>query len=336
MQPSETMIEAALAGMIHVLDLSPDEPVLVVSDAATRRCAEAFLAAAARYGCPVEHYRLPEDSRPLKKMPADMAALPGDATVVVNAIIGDEREIPFRMEWILKLEAIPGLRMGHSPGITDEMMEAGALKVDYAAMQARAARLHEAFAGAVSAHISTTAGTDLRLDLQDRRLVDDLKAVPGAGANLPCGEVYCCPVEDGAHGTLVIDGCFGAHGVVPAPVRMTIRDGRVTDLTCDDPHTLHQVTALLDTDEGARTIAELGIGLNEGARLTDRMLEAEKALETAHIAFGSNQGMPGGRNISDTHIDYLFRKPTIVVTDEAGEERVLLQDGIVVGYSDSR
>ena len=211
------------------------------------------------------------------------------------------------------LESSPGLRLGHSPGITADMMTSGPLAVDYGRMRALAAGLQEAFAGAESAHITTAAGTDLRLDLRGRRLISDLHAVPGVGVNLPCGEVYCCPVETGAEGTLVIDGCYGSWGTVPAPLVFTLAGGRVVDARCADAATLANVTRLLDTDPGARTIAELGIGLNPGARLTDRMLEAEKAFRTAHIAFGTNDGMPGGKSMSSIHIDYLLRSPTITV-----------------------
>jgi len=331
--PSISMTDAALAGMRHVLDLTPDDTVLVVSDTVTIRCAQAFLVAAAQHGCEVTHYRLPEADRPLQKMPADMKHLPGPATVVVNAITGDEREIPFRLAWLFKLEATPGLRLGHSPGITEEMLEAGPLNVDYAAMQRRAAVLHAGFRDAAAAHITTPGGTDLRLDLRGRRLVDDLKAVPGTGTNLPCGEVYCCPVEDGASGTLVVDGCYGTRGVVPDPVHFTVRDGQVVAVESDSLPTRDHIRELMDADDGARTIAELGIGLNEGARLSDNILEAEKALSTAHLAFGSNQGMPGGRNTSATHIDYLIHRPTIAVEAEDGTLRTVLRDGMVEGYS---
>jgi len=58
--------------------------------------------------------------------------------------------------------------------------------------------------------------------------VSDLKARPGAGANLPCGEVYCCPVETGADGVLVIDGCFGSWGQLDAPARFTLADHDTT------------------------------------------------------------------------------------------------------------
>lgn len=313
MEPSAPMIEAARSAMVHALDLIPDDAVLVLTDPETRLCGEAFAAAARGLSCDTRVHLLPAEGRPLQALPPELAALADDRTVVVNAIVGDVREVPFRLEWLRLLEESTVIRYGHSPGIDPDMMIAGPLAVDYAAMRTRAEAVVAAFAGAETAHITTPAGTDLELDLRGRRLVSDLHAVPGCGVNLPCGEVYCCPVETGADGTLVIDGCFGSYGTVPAPVRFTLVGGRVADVACDHAPTLEAVTRLLDTDPGARTIAELGIGLNPGARLTDRMLEAEKAFRTAHIAFGSNEGMPGGRSTSHVHIDYLFLEPTIVV-----------------------
>jgi aminopeptidase len=227
------------------------------------------------------------------------------------------------------------VRYGHSPGIDADMMTAGPQNVDYGRMRARADTLIAAFADAATARIVTAAGTDLVLDLTDRPLVSDLKARPGSGVNLPCGEVYCCPQETGADGTLVIDACYGSWGCVPSPLTFTVVAGRVTDVACDDAAVLANVLELLDTDAGARTIAELGIGLNPGARLTDRMLEAEKAFRTAHIAFGSNEGMPGGCSRSRVHIDYLFTRPGLVVMTTDGRQRTVMVDGEVPDASGS-
>jgi leucyl aminopeptidase (aminopeptidase T) len=113
----------------------------------------------------------------------------------------------------------------------------------------------------------------------------------------------------------------------------TLAAGRVTDVACADTTTLENVTALLDSDAGARTIAELGIGLNPGARLTDRMLEAEKAFRTAHVAFGSNEGMPGGLSRSRVHIDYLFKLPSLDIVGADGRRRpVLVAGDLVTGF----
>ena len=313
MQPTPAMTAAALDAMVHVLDLVPGDAVLVLTDPETRICGEAFAAAARSLGCDTLVHVLPAEGRPLLALPPEMADLAADRTVAINAIVGDAREVPFRLQWLQVLESSAVLRLGHSPGIDAEMMTGGPLAVDYGRMRALAAGLQSAFAGAEAVRITSAAGTDLRLDLRGRRLVSDLRAMPGVGVNLPCGEVYCCPVETGADGTLVIDGCYGSWGTVPAPLVFTLAGGRVVEARCNDAPTLANVTRLLDTDPGARTIAELGIGLNPGARLTDRMLEAEKALHTAHIAFGTNDGMPGGKSMSSIHIDYLLRRPTITV-----------------------
>jgi leucyl aminopeptidase (aminopeptidase T) len=327
MDRMQTMTAAALDAMIHVLDLEPSDRVLVVTDPETAACGEAFALAAADHGCPVSRYHLPAEGRPLQAMPADMPALLDETTVVVNAIVGDAGEVPFRLEWIHAIEARGGIRLGHSPGIDEDMMVAGPLNVDYAAMGAGAERLLAGLAGAEALRVTTPAGTDLRLDVTDRRFVSDLKATVDMGANLPCGEVYCAPVETGADGIVVIDGCFGSHGSLTAPVVITVAGGQVVDIAGDDDAVVGVITGLMDTDHGSRTIAELGIGLNPGARLTPRMLEAEKAHHTAHVAFGDNEGMPGGRSRSKMHMDYLVLKPTIEAFFADGSSQMVMEDG---------
>jgi leucyl aminopeptidase (aminopeptidase T) len=56
-------------------------------------------------------------------------------------------------------------------------------------------------------------------------------------------------------------------------------------------------------------------------------LEAEKISETVHIAFGNNTDMPGGKNPSSNHMDFLISKPTVKITKEEGEATTILRDG---------
>jgi leucyl aminopeptidase (aminopeptidase T) len=305
----------------------PEDRVLVVTDRITATCGQAFATGARDHGCPVEIYHLPELDRPLQKMPAEMPDLLAEVTIVINAIIGDAREVPFRLEWIHAIEQTGNIRMGHSPGIDEDMMVSGSLNVDYAEMLEAAESLMGGFAGASGVHIITPAGTDLHLNLTDRSFIHDLKATVEVGANLPCGEIYCAPVETGADGTLVVDGCFGSHGPVPSPVEITLNGGKAVEVVGDDDNVVGIINKFMDTDAGSRTIAELGIGLNPGARLTNRMLEAEKAFQTAHVAFGSNEGFPGGVNHSTMHMDYLIKKPTMEVYFLDGDSRLVMKDG---------
>ncbi|MBK6899809.1 MAG: aminopeptidase [bacterium] len=101
----------------------------------------------------------------------------------------------------------------------------------------------------------------------------------------------------------------------------------MTRVACADAALRAEVEALCAADATANIVCELGIGLNPGARLVGCMLEDEKALRTAHIAFGSNEDMPGGRNRSSVHIDYLFHTPSMDVTYEDGSHRQLMRDG---------
>lgn len=330
MDRMQAMTAAALDAMIHVLDLAATDRVLVVTDDETATCGQAFARAAEKHGCEVRQYLLPAEDRPLTAMPADMPPLLEGTTVVVNAVLGDAREVPFRLEWIHAIEARGDIRLGHSPGIDEDMMVSGPLNVDYAAMADAAARLTAGFRDAEFVRITTAAGTDLHLNVAGRRFVDDLKATFQSGANLPCGEVYCAPVETGADGVLVVDGCFGSHGALASPVKITVVGGQVVAVDGEDDEVVGIVNGIMDTDHGSRTIAELGIGLNPGARLTSCMLEAEKAHHTAHVAFGDNEGMPGGLSRSRMHMDYLFLKPTIEAILPGGGTRVVLKEGVPV------
>jgi leucyl aminopeptidase (aminopeptidase T) len=75
-------------------------------------------------------------------------------------------------------------------------------------------------------------------------------------------------------------------------------------------------------------IGELGIGVNPGSRITGNMLEDEKSLGTAHIAFGNNADFTGGgNNHSKIHRDYLFYKPTIEALYPDGSSKLLMKNG---------
>jgi leucyl aminopeptidase (aminopeptidase T) len=253
------------------------------------------------------------------------ALIPGP-TVVVNAIPGHTAETPFRIEWLNLVEGQGTIRMGHAPGISEDMMTGGSLDVDYRRMHLREELMLDLIGDAERIRVQTGLGTDLVLDVRGRPFVSDLKAVPACCVNLPCGEIYCAPVEGSAEGVLVADGPMGDEGVPPMPVRIEIEAGRAVSVSCDDLVWKERFERHLDHDENARVVCEVGMGLNPGARLVGRMLEDEKALRTAHVAFGDNHCFPGGKNRSGRHVDCLVHRPTISV-ERSGERVYVLKDG---------
>lgn len=325
----ETVRRNAVAALSKILDLRRDEAFLVVTDEQTMEVGVAFRAAAEELGARPVMYVLPEASRPLTEIPEGLMALIPDADVAVTCFAGRPAETPFRIALIRALTKVVR-RLGHGPGITVDMLRSGPMSVDYEQMAIKAHDLIRRFEGADTIRVTAPGGTDLTLDVRDRPFRTDAEIRDGAWGNLPGGEIWCAPVEDAADGVLVCDGSVGDLGPVPAPVRIVVDRGTIRSIECADAQFLAQVEAALSVDDQARVVGELGIGLNPGARLTGNLLEDEKAGRTAHVAFGNNEDMGGGRNRSKTHRDFLFRDPTVEVTFADGRTEKVLAGGEVV------
>ena len=178
------------------------------------------------------------------------------------------------------------------------------------------------------ARVTAPGGTDLTLYIEGRAFDTDVAIGPGGLGNLPCGEIWCAPVETLGEGVLVCDGSIGDLGQVPSPVTIIMDQGRVQNVICADQAFADRVGELLDIDDEAKVVGEFGIGINPGARLTGNLLEDEKAFRTAHVAFGNNEEMPGGCNRSKTHRDFLFKEPTITVHYIDGTAMLIVEDGL--------
>jgi aminopeptidase len=330
---AEKMKAGALNALKTILEVGKKSTVLVVTDGPKLSIGEAFEAAAKELGAETFMYKLPSQ-RPMKQPPADLLELVDSYkpwakdTVFINAFSGMAEETPIRITLIRREEAV-GARVGHAPGITVDMMTEGPMNVDYRSIARSAWKLMKRFEGATKVHITAPCGTDITLDIFGRDFETDLEIRNGSMGNLPAGEIWCAPVEDGTSGLIVVDGSVGDLGAMKKPLRISVVDGRVDDVSGGTPAVLKRLEALMKVDDQARIIGELGIGLNPGARITGNLLEDEKAGKTAHIAFGNNTDMPGGKNSSGTHRDFLFHRPTIEVTYGDGRTETLLDDGDV-------
>ena len=66
------------------------------------------------------------------------------------------------------------------------------------------------------------------------------------------------------------------------------------------------------TSEKSKILAECGVGFNPKAKLKGYMLTDEGAFGTMHFGFGSNITV-GGLNDVPFHLDFVLKKPTIMV-----------------------
>lgn len=323
-----TMSEAAQKALSQVLFVDKGKRLLIVTDDSRKAIADAFENAVKKLSAKSETYILPQAQRPLKDIPADLVEKIKDIDAAVTIFEGFAEETPFRISLIKKIMSV-AKRLGHGPGITEDMMLKGPMGVDYQEMLERAKILMNAFKGAKTVHITAPAGTNIKLNIEDRAFATDIVIDEGKWGNFPAGEIWCGPVETEGDGIIVCDGSIGDFGKVTDPVRIVMKGGKIMDVLCKDEKLLKGLEEALSVDDEARVIGELGIGLNLGAKLTGNLLEDEKAGRTAHIAFGNNDDMAGGKNNSKTHRDFLFTAPTIVINYDHGRSKTIIMDGDV-------
>lgn len=142
-------------------------------------------------------------------------------------------------------------------------------------------------------------GTNLKLNVADRTFV----AADGK-YNMPDGEFFTGPVEDSAEGEITFHLPVAYQGREVSGVRFRFEGGRVVDAAAERGEDF--LISVLDTDEGARSLGELGIGTNFGiAAGTGEILLDEKIGGTIHLAVGASYPETGGVNESAVHWDMI-------------------------------
>jgi aminopeptidase len=157
-------------------------------------------------------------------------------------------------------------------------------------------RLSEWIEGREQVHV-TAPGTDITLGIAGR------KFIPCDGRhNMPDGEFFTGPVEDSVEGvvTFHLPAVIGGREV--SGVRLRFESGRIVDASAERGE--EYLVKLLDTDDGARRLGELGIGTNYAIdRGTREVLLDEKIGGTVHMAVGASYPESGGTNESAVHTD---------------------------------
>lgn len=204
-----------------------------------------------------------------------------------------------------------GARIASMPGVTEEML-ARVMGADMKQLRRRGATVCALLNSGAEARITCAKGSDLRLGLEGRSAIADAGVLTRRGAfgNVPCGEGFIAPVEGTAEGTLVVDGSIAGVGKLEEPVTLTIGEGHLTEADGEEGALLMELLSKHGPE--ATSVAELGIGTNEEAILTGNVLEDEKILGSAHVAFGASAAI-GGTVQVPVHLDCVVLEPTIEV-----------------------
>jgi aminopeptidase len=201
-----------------------------------------------------------------------------------------------------------------------------AINKDWTAQREHQSQLVDILEAGDEVAIRSGERTDLRLRLDGNPAQND------AGEhNLPGGEVFTAPIPDSVEGTVHFDLPVYHNGREITDVVLEFEDGVVVESRAEtNEETLHGV---LDTDDGARRIGELGIGMNRDIdRFTYNMLFDEKMGDTVHLALGNayEDTVASGneRNRSAVHVDMIVDMSESSVIEVDGE--VIQRDGTFV------
>jgi len=195
----------------------------------------------------------------------------------------------------------------------------GAIDRDWSAQHTIREQLVELLDPAEEVRIVSGEATDIRLSVDGMGTLND-----DGEENMPGGEVATVPVPGGVNGEVAFDLPLRRNGRETHDASLTFENGEVVEHAAGRNEAV--LTSLLETDEGARRVGELGIGMNHGiGRVTHDLLFDEKTAETVHLALGDaiEECMPDGResNESAIHVDMLV--------DMSSDSRIEL-DGEVV------
>ncbi|WP_319560044.1 aminopeptidase [Marispirochaeta sp.] len=260
-----------------------------------------------------------------------------------------DREFDHIFDYLLN--GIKSIRALWAPGIHEDMF-CRTVGIDYSRLKRESAIINGLFDRSEGMRISCAGGTDLYIGLRNRRgeADDGDFGTPGKGGNLPAGECFASPELGSVTGTIVFRGSISLNKgdiLINEPIIVQVEEGFVVSVKGGGEAELLQETIAageaeaerLDTEgalppgmgeiyrHNARSIGEIGIGLNPAARVSGNMLEDEKAYRTCHLAVGANYAEDAPALI---HCDGLVLDPTISFLFRGSEEKLVMRDGVLL------
>ena len=303
----ENLVKIAEDVLTSCLAVKTGEEVLIITDDSRKEIGEAIYEAAGNLGCEKLLMVMKEREVSGQEPPKAIAAAMKAADVVIVPTAQSLTHTNARIE-----AAKAGTRVATMPGITKEMFSRGAMTADYNEVEKLTAKVTEMLTRASRARIEKD-GYVLNINISERNGVPSPGVYREAGkcGNLPSGEAYIAPLEDGSDGEMIIDGSMVGIGKLESPLHMTISGGKLRSVTGEKSENLD----ILLKNEINGTVCELGIGTNEAAVLNGIILEDEKVYGTVHIAFGTNTSF-GGTNKAECHMDGIILEPTLYFDDK--------------------
>ena len=248
--------------------------------------------------------------------PAQAAA---DIADVIFACTGTAFPLPVTRELIRRSKRVMQMHL-----LCDDLV-LRTVPIDLELLQRRASKLLKVLPQTRSVHVTSPEGTDIEFSLEGCKfgLVYDGICRQGEFDAVPAGTVGTLPSP--GNGVVVIDGSLDDYGLVRSPIKLSIKDGKITGIGGDGPEAvwLNKVMKKqLDAgDKNATHWAEFVIGLNPRAQVCGSVIEDERHLGAVSVGWGRDTHL-GGTFEGTYHGDATLLNPTIAI-----DNIVIMKDG---------
>jgi len=316
----DPLVKSAQTALSVCLGLKSNERLLIITDPDKQAIGQAFFKAGQKATDQVLLTQIPEAEVNGQEPPRDIADLMLKYDVIVCPTSKSLTHTNARRN-----ACKVGARVATMPNISEDIM-IRTLNADYQQIAERTKRIAAILEEGKMARITTPLGTDLHMPINGIKAIAStgLLLEKGQGGNLPSGEAFLMPEEGGTEGVLVADASVAAIGKLSKPIKITIKEGFAVKM--EGSRQADQLfTMLTRFGRDGLNVAELGIGTNHAAKITGIILEDEKVLGTAHVAFGNNISMGGTYDVG-IHIDCVFTKPSVYID----EKPLMLEGNLVV------
>lgn len=148
-------------------------------------------------------------------------------------------------------------------------------------------RLEPLFAGGKRMEVGTFHPVEKRELTLSMSLAESIPVLSHGLRNVPDGEVFTSPDASSVEGELFLDLPILNGGVDVSGMHLVFEKGRIVRFSALEGEA--QLAAIVGTDEGARRLGEVALGMNPGlTRALKHPLFVEKVGGTLHVAIGAS------------------------------------------------
>ncbi len=289
--PDQALRRGACNAVNNSLGVFPEDMVTLVCDDASASVAASLLKIIDEKKATARVFWLERlMSRPIAKLPAEIAASLETSTVSIYTAHPHPGESAHRLEIVEKVPPL-GLRHAHMVRISEDAMKQGMLS-DYR----RVARLNELMVSRMRSarriRVMSRKGTDVQVKLNPIEGWESSAGIIGRGEwfNLPNGEILTCPSS--VDGVFVcdalppLDGESNTFDMVTRPLRIELQAGRLVSVSGGADDVAHRVEVGLRTTPEMDRIGLFAVGTNFELLMPIGDVAQDLFIPGAYFAFG--------------------------------------------------